>query len=134
MDLQGFSDVQSKVITDIFDGDKGFHTNWLVADTPFSGMAYETEEGVVDVQKCAEASVSDSSGEYRIQLYFSDERNCWFFTVFTADDSFSGVLHFNTLYNAKGMFSFVFLNDSVDAATKTITMALPFSNFLLLRR
>lgn len=132
--LEGYTECQKKTIEEIITNDKGFHTSFMIADIPLAGMLYETEDGIQEVQRCVSASVSNSSLSYDISLYFSEERNCWFFTVTSGTETFQGILHFNTIYNAKGEFAFAFINDNAAATSKEITAALPYCNFLLMRK
>lgn len=133
-ELSDFSDIQAKAISEIVKNDAGFHTEFYVADLPFESSLSDADDGTTFVQTDFEADITLSSLTYTIQMNKSNEQKCWFFTVTSDDEVVQGVLHFNTIYNSKGLFSFAFLNDSQVYDFDGITLGIPYCNFFLMRK
>lgn len=133
-ELSDYSEIQTKVISEIVKNDAGFHTEFYIADSPLLSALSDADDGTTFVQPNCEADITLSSLTYTIQLEKSNEQKCWFFTVISDEDTIKGVLHFNTIYNSKGLFSFAFLNDSQIDDFNGITMGIPYCNFFLMRK
>lgn len=133
-ELTDYSNIQAKAISEIVKNDAGFHTEFYVADLPLESSLSDTDDGTTFVQTDFEADITLSSLTYTIQMNKSNEQKCWFFTVTSDDEVVQGVLHFNTIYNSKGLFSFAFLNDSQVDDFDGITLGIPYCNFFLMRK
>ena len=130
-DLSDYSDFQQKVIKEIKSNDRGFHTEFMIADYPFSEMIVETESGMTSINSNVTIPVTDGESEYNLNVYYSPEQKDWFFCFYTPTDEIRGVLHYNTIYNSMGEIAFAVLNDNIDG---DMDMSLPYSNLLLLRK
>lgn len=128
--LDGFSEADKEVIEDIIEGDDGFHTEAFVSELPFNGMLVTDENGFTSVETDVSVSIGSEAAEFYVHLWRSDEQGCWFFTVTYGESEFSGVLNFNVIYNAKGEFSFAFVNSNEGTDLESITQSLPYTNFL----
>lgn len=133
-EITEYSNTQANAIREIIGGDAGFHTDFYVADFPFSAMLSDTENGGTTIQPNCEADITLSALTYTVKLNRSDERKCWFFTVTQGDEQIQGIVHFNVIYNAKGLFSFAFLNDSQNDGFADVSLNLPYSNFFVMRK
>lgn len=133
-ELTDYSDIQSKAISEIVENDNGFHTEFYIAESPFVSSLSETDDGTTFVQPNFEADIVLSSLTYTVQFEKSNEQKCWFFTVINDEEKIQGIIHFNTIYNSKGLFSFAFLNDSQIDDFDGITMGIPYCNFFLMRK
>lgn len=145
-ELNQLSERQKNYAVDAIASDNGFHNTYLLSMAPFIAMISETDSGSIVVSQSAMAEVSDSASSYTIRVWRSDEQKCWFFLVITGTDEIRGVLHFNTIYNAKGETSIMFLNDAemelpeeVTEETKSewvkkITQNIAYSNILVMRK
>ena len=133
-ELADYSNTQAKVIREVVANDRGFHSSYYIADEPFYGMLNETEDGVLFTSPNCEASLTMSSTEYSLSVTRSDELKCWFFAFSYGEEETRGIIHFNTIYNAKGMTAIAFLNDSEEGDFDSINRNLPYSNILLLRK
>lgn len=130
-ELSDYSAVQQKVIKEIINNDRGFHTDIRIADYPFSEMLIDTDNDGVSVTQDATIPVDDGEVEYNLNIRYSEEQKVWFFTLFTPDDEVNGIVHYNTIYNAKGVIAFVILNDNIES---DMVHSLPYSNLLILRK
>ena len=130
-DLSDYSDFQQKVIKEIKSNDRDFHTEFMIADYPFSEMIVETESGMTSINPNVTIPVTDGGSEYNLNVYYSPEQKDWFFCFYTPTDEIRGVLHYNTIYNGMGEIAFAVLNDNIDG---DMDMSLPYSNLLLLRK
>lgn len=135
-ELDQLSEAQKEVAKKIIADDKGFHSTYLLANIPFDSMMSETDIGTVVVSECAMAEISDSSSSYTIKVWLSEEQKCWFFLFTTGTDEIRGVLHFNTLYNARGLISFAFLNNNQNdfLTAEQIKQNIAYSNILVMRK
>lgn len=131
-DLSEYTASQQKVIREVVANDKGFHNSYLIADMPFYGMLGELESGELDVKKNVSCSLSTGSSDYELQIFYSEEQNCWFYSLYNLGEEVRGVIHYNTVVNAMGEIAFVILNDNVD--DKDLSASLPYSNVLVLRK
>lgn len=132
--LEQYSDFQIETIEKIIEDDKGFHTSYDIADYPFAGMFSDTDDGSVVVSECAMAEISNNSNSYTIKVWKSESVGEWFFLIVFGDEEYRGILHYNTVYNSKGETAFVFLNNSELDTLKGITMSLPYTNILVMRK
>lgn len=128
--LSDYSDKVKGVISDIWTRDDGFHSQIMVSDVPFYEMLESDSNGVLYTEDNVIASMESGGMEFTAELKKSTEMKCWFFKVKFGSDEFDGVVRFNTLYNAKGPFSFAFLNDTELSDFDDVTQALPYSSFL----
>lgn len=132
--LEGYSDTQKQIIETIVERDNKFHKNVFVSDAPFSGIFQDNDDGTTTVSGSILAEVSNSDINISIRIWRSEESKLWFFYVQTGNDEIRGILHFNTIYNARGEISFAFLSDSNSDDFDGINTALGYSNFLLMRK
>lgn len=128
--LSSYSEKVQKVITDIWERDDGFHSQIMAADLPFYEMLGQDSNGILYTEDKAVVSIGSGGAEFTVELRRSDEQKCWFFKASFGSDEFDGIVRFNTLYNAKGLFSFAFLNDTEPTDFDDATQALPYSSFL----
>lgn len=135
-ELDQLSEAQKEMATKMISDDKGFHSTYLLANIPFDSMMSETDIGTIAVSECAMAEISDSASNYTIKVWLSEEQKCWFFLFTTGTDEIRGVLHFNTLYNARGVVSFAFLNNNQDnyLTAEQIKQNIAYSNILVMRK
>lgn len=131
-DISDYSTLQQKVIKEIVSNDKGFHSTYMIADAPFYGMLEELDNGETSVKTSVSCPLSASNSEYELQLNYSEEQNCWFYTLKYLGEEVRGIVHYNTVFNAMGELAFVILNDNVDNIG--LTPSLPYSNVLILRK
>lgn len=131
-DLSNYSTAQQKVIKDIVASDNGFHSSVMIADMPFYGMLDELDNGEQEVKRNVSSSLSTGSSDYELQIFYSEEQKCWFYMLENLGDEIRGVIHYNTVFNAKGELAFAILNDNVSDVD--LSMSLPYSNVLLLRK
>lgn len=131
-DISSYSTIQQKVIKEIINNDKGFHSTYLIADMPFYEMLEELENGETFVKTNVSCPLSSSNSEYELELNYSEEQSCWFYSFKYLGEEIRGVVHYNTVLNAMGDLSFVILNDNSD--NSDLTPSLPYSNVLVLRK
>ena len=134
IDLSDYSTNQQKVITEILEGDNNFHSGIYIAELPLYDMLQENEDDSTTVKKSAEVPLNIGSEDYTLSVRFSEEQKCWFVSFVYGDDEYNGILHFNTIYNPRGMFSFAIINDNTSDEINDVTSALPYSNVLFLRK
>lgn len=127
-----YSDIQAKAMTEAYKNDNGFHTIFYASDLPFSEMLQVNSDGMSFTNASSTVTLVVPGGTARIDLRHSEEQKCWFFTIEYGGEETKGIVHFNTLYNAKGMHSFMFLNDSNLDDDESITRLLPYSNFFIM--
>jgi len=128
--LEGFSEADVDVIEEIVEGDGGFHTSAFASELPLYGMLVTDENGFTSVESDVSVSIGSEAAEFYVHLWRSDEQECWLFTVTYGESEFNGVLNFNTVYNARGEFSFAFVNSNEGTDLESITQSLPYTNFL----
>ena len=133
-ELTDYSETQQKVIKEVIENDNGFHTGIYIAEQPLYDMISENDDGTIVTKQYVDSPLSLGSESYDLSVRYSQEQKCWFFTLAYGIDTFSGVVHFNTVYNPKGLVAFVILNDNPSDVVEDISIALPFSNVLLLRK
>ena len=131
-DLSEYTTLQQKVIKEIVENDRGFHSNYLIADTPFYGMLDELENGELAVRKNVSCSLSTGSSDFELQIFYSEEQSCWFYIMNNLGEEIRGVVHYNTVFNAMGELSFAILNDNV--SDTDLSASLPYSNVLVMRK
>jgi hypothetical protein len=131
-DLSEYTEFQQKTIKDILKNDKGFHNNYMIANAPFYNMLGELESGELDVRKNVSCSLSTGTTDYDLQIFYSTEQNCWFYSMTYLGDEIRGVVHYNTVFNAMGEIAFAILNDNTD--DKDLTASIPYSNVLVMRK
>lgn len=129
-DLSEYSTTQQKVIKEVITNDKGFHSAYMIADAPFYGMVGEADNGQQVIKKNIECSLSTGNTNYDLNIYYSVEEECWFYKLSYLADEVHGIIHYNTVNNAKGLIAFVVLNDNVNDTD--ITASLPYSNVLVM--
>ena len=130
--ISEYSTAQQKVIKEIVSNDRGFHSSYLIADAPFYGMLGELENGELTVKKNVSCSLTTGGSNYELQIFFSEEQNCWFYTLNNLGEEIRGIVHYNTICNAMGEISFAILNDNV--SDTDLSASLPYSNVLVLRK
>lgn len=133
-ELTEYSDIQQNVIKEVVKNDGGFHTGVYIAEQPLYDMISENDDGTLVTKPNVEAPLSLGSDTYDLNIRYSQEQKCWFFTLSYGTEYFSGIVHFNTVYNARGTVAIVILNDNISDITEDISIALPYSNVLLLRK
>lgn len=131
-DISEYSTLQQKVIKEIVENDKGFHSSYMIADMPFYEMLEELDNGQTSVKTNVSCPLSTESTDYDLQLNYSEEQKCWFYTLKFLGEEVRGIVHYNTVFNSMGELSFVILNDNVDDFD--MTASLPYSNVLILRK
>lgn len=131
-DLSEYSTLQQKVISEVVKNDNGFHSTYMIADNPFYEMLIELENGQMSVMTNVSCPLSTESTDYTLNLYYSEEQKNWFYELKYLGEEVRGIVHYNTVFNSMGELSFVILNDNVD--DKDITVSLPYSNVLILRK
>lgn len=132
MEIDGIDEYSERVqsaILEIAGGDGGFHSQAMAAALPFYDMLEQGEDGTLSVSPSAEVSIGGGSIDFDVTLRKSDEEKAWFFTVSFGTERFDGVLRFNAIYNARGAFSFAFLNDAEVSDYEDITQAIPYITF-----
>lgn len=130
-DISDYSTLQQKVIREIIENDRGFHSSYLTADMPFFGMLDETDNGQTIVKSDIIAPLSTDGADYNLRLYYSTEQKCWFYLFSYLGEEIRGIVHYNTLFNSMGELSFAILNDNVNDTD--LSVSLPYSNILVLR-
>lgn len=133
-ELTDYSDKMQKVIKEAVANDKGFHSEYFIAEFPLSEMLLEDDKGLTFTQESATVAISSNSTNYNLLVRFSNEQNCWFFTISDGSEEFEGIVHFNTVYNAKSDFSFIFLNNNDSGEIYDITQSLPFTSVFIMRK
>lgn len=131
-DLSEYTEFQQETIKEILENDKGFHNSYMVANAPFYNMLGELESGELDVRKNVSCSLSTGTTDYDLQIFYSSEQNCWFYSMTYLGDEIRGVVHYNTVFNAMGEIAFAILNDNSD--DKDLTASIPYSNVLVMRK
>lgn len=131
-DVTDYSESQQKVIKEIISNDKGFHTSYMIADLPFYGMLEETENGQYAIKKNVMSSLGTSGSDYTLNLWYSVEQKCWFYNLSSLSGDVSGIVHYNTVFNAMGELAFAILNDNI--TDTELTNSLPYSNVLVMRK
>ena len=131
-EISDYSTMQQNIIREIVSNDKGFHSSYMIADSPFYSMLEELDNGQTAVKENVSCSLSTGATSYELQLFRSNEQNCWFFCLKYLGEEIRGVVHYNTVYNTMGEISFAILNDNIDDAD--ISLSLPYSNILVLRK
>lgn len=132
LDLSEYSTIQQKVINEIISNDGGFHTTCMIGDMPFYDMIEELSNGEISVKRNIISPLSTGSIDYNLQLFYSEEQKCWFYTFSDLGDEINGIVRYNTIVNAKGEIAFAILNDNENDAD--ISASLPYSNILILRK
>ena len=133
-DITEYSNAQANMMREIVRNDGGFHTSFSISDTPFMEMQRVSGDGMTFTDASATVSLVTDGGTARIDLRHSDERRCWFFTFTEGLEEIKGIIHFNTVYNAKGFVAFAFMNDSGLDDDDSITRLLPYTNFFVMRK
>lgn len=131
-DISEYSTAQQKVIKEIVANDKNFHNTYMMADSPFYSMLEELDNGQMDIKQNVSASLSTGASDYELQINYSREQECWFYTLKSLGEEVRGVVHYNTVCNAMGEIAFAILNDNV--SDKDLSRSLPYSNVLILRK
>lgn len=131
-DISEYTTLQQKVIKEVVDNDKGFHSTYMIADLPFYEMLVELDNGQTSIRKNVSCPLSTESTDYNLLLYYSEEQKCWFYELKYLGEEVRGLVHYNTVFNSMGELAFVILNDNVD--DKDLTASLPYSNVLVLRK
>ena len=131
-DLSEYTTAQQKVIKEIVTNDNGFHTEYSIANMPFYGMLVELENGQLGTKKNVLSSLSTGTVDYNLQIFYSEEQNCWFYCLTYLGAEVRGVIHYNTVFNAMGDIAFAILNDNVNDTD--LSSSLPYSNVLVLRK
>lgn len=129
--VKDFSEVSQDIMLGMVRGDRGFHSSAFVSETPFYGMMTEDENGYASITDYAAATIGDSPS-FDVTLKRSDEERFWHFKVSYNENEFSGILRFNTLYNAMGEFSFAFISDREVSEFEDMDGAIPYSNFFVM--
>ena len=133
-ELTDYSEKQRSVMQEIVARDRGFHTSYFVADLPLAGMLMEDGGSSTMISKSGEASIYGDIGSFNLKLYWSEDAQKWFFTFSSDTNSFTGILHFNTIYQAMGETAFCFLSDSDETRQTEIGMSIPFTNLFIMRK
>lgn len=131
-DISEYTPAQQKVIKEIVANDRGFHTTYMIADLPFYGMMGEADNGEMVVKKNVQCSLSAGSTDYELNIFYCVEEDCWFYNLTYLGEEVRGIIHYNTVFNARGELSFAILNDNIN--DKDITSSLPYSNVLIMRK
>ena len=131
-DLSDYSSMQQKVIKEIITNDKNFHSSYLISDLPLYGMLQELDNGETTVKKDVSCVLGTSGTDYNLNLQYSEEQKCWFYTLSGPSEEVRGVIHYNTVFNAMGDLAFAVLNDNLN--DKDLSYSLPYSNILVLRK
>ena len=131
-DLSDYSEFQQGVMNEVVANDRGFHSTFMIADVPFYGMLEELEDGTTDVKKDVECSLSTGASDITLQLHYSEEQKCWFYTMSYLGDEVRGIVHYNTLLNSMGELSFMFLNDNV--SDTDLSLSLPYTNVFVMEK
>lgn len=131
-DITDYTTTQQKVISEIIKNDNNFHTDVLIADLPFYGMLDEYSNSEVAIKNNVISPLSTGTVDYELQIFYSNKQKCWFYKLSSLGEEIRGVVHYNTVFNAKGEIAFAILNDNVNDTD--ITSSLPYSNVLILRK
>lgn len=129
-----YSEIQEKAMREVVKNDNNFHTSYYIADAPFVEMLQTDENGMSFTIGGATVSLVVPGGTARIDLRRSEEQKCWFFTVLINDEEIKGIVHFNSVYNAKGISSFMFVNETALDDYDSINRLLPYSNFFIMEK
>lgn len=127
--ISGFSDREKEVITEIATNDNGFHSQAFTSELPFYGMLKQDEDGYTSIEDEVNVSVGSDAVDFQINLERSNNNVCWFFTLKFGEEQFDGIVRFNSVYNAKGTYSFAFVNDNDGKTFDDITKSLPYTTF-----
>lgn len=130
--ISDYTDIQQKVIKEIVENDRGFHSSYLISDLPFYGMLEDTENGESVVKQNVSCSLNTGSTDYTLHIWYSNEQNCWFYNLSNLGEEIMGIVHYNTVCNAMGELAFAILNDNV--SDTDLSVSLPYSNILVLRK
>ena len=131
-DLSNYTTTQQSVIKEIVANDKNLHSVYMIADSPFYSMLEELDNGQLSVKDNVSCSLSTGSTNYELQIFYSSEQSCWFYCLKYLGEEIRGIVHYNTVCNAKGEIAFAILNDNI--SDTDLTMSLPYSNVLVLRK
>lgn len=131
-EISEYTTPQQNVIKEIIKNDKNLHNNYLIADLPFYNMLDELDNGQLSVRKNVSCSLSTGSVDYELQIFYSKEQECWFYCLTNMQEEIRGIVHYNTVCNAKGELAFAILNDNI--SDTDLSMSLPYSNVLVLRK
>lgn len=127
-----YSEIQQQAMRKIVKNDNNFHTSYYIADVPFAEMLQTNADGITFTIASATVSLVVPGGTAKIDLRHSDEQKCWFFTAEIGGEEIKGIVHFNTAYNAKGLNTIVFLNETALDDDESITRLLPYSNIFIM--
>lgn len=130
--ISEYSDKTQQVLKDIFEGDKGFHSQAMMSDEPFLGMLEYVEGTYTQTSPSVIVPIGGNGMDVNVRLSKADDEKCWFFTVEANGEEYRGVVRFNTIYNPMGEVSFAFINDNEGDDFDDITMSLPYSSFLMM--
>lgn len=133
-EITNFSNLQQEVIRSVIKNDNGFHTGFYIAEQPLYDMLSENDDGTLITKQNVDAPLGIGSETYDLNVRYSQEQKCWFFTFTYGTETFAGIVHFNTVYNARGEVAIVILNDNETDAVEDISISLPYSNVLVLRK
>lgn len=133
-EITEYTDTQANMMKEMVRNDNGFHTSFSISDMPFMEMQRVDGDGMTITDASSTVSLVTDGGTARVDLRHSDERKCWFFTFSDGSEEIKGIVHFNTVYNAKGIVAFAFMNDSNLDDDASITRFLPYSNFFVMRK
>lgn len=127
-----YSDIQQKAIQEIVNLDNGFHTSYMIADLPLYAMLEELDNGQYSVKEDVTCSMSTGGSTYNLNIWYSQSQKCWFYLLSYLGEEIRGIVHYNTVLNAKGELSFAILNDNTD--DRDMSNSLPYSNILVMRK
>ncbi len=130
--ITDYSQIQQKIIKEIVTNDNGFHTTYMMADMPLYAMLEELDNGEFAVKEDIICSMSSGGSTISFKLWYSQEQKCWYYTLTNLGEEIRGIVHYNTVYNAKGEVAFAILNDNSDDGD--IRNSLPYSNVLVMRK
>ena len=132
--FDSYSETEQKAIKQIVEGNKNFYTSFGISDLPFIEMEVLTEDNTTAIKPFVIAYVTFNDTTYTITLRKSTEQKCWFIIVDNGIDSYSGIVHYNSVLSWNNLFAFVILNSNEGNNFDDITNTIQYSNFMILEK
>lgn len=133
-DLSNYSATQQEVIKKIVENDNGFHSSIMISDIPLIDIISYADNDMQNIARNASVNLSSFGKNYTLTVNYSEMQKCWFFVLSYSENEVRGIIHFNTLYQAKAPVSFAFINDTSSDEIDSISQSLAYSNILIMEK
>lgn len=126
--MAGYPETIKNLVREMIENDGGFHSSAYLSYDFLSDMIEVDENGMTFTQSNVVKDI-DGIVSMSLELDRNDETKEWLFTLKYGENSFSGLLRMNTVYNAMGDVAFALVNSNKSETFDDITLSLPYSTF-----